>query len=879
MSTELGKAYVQIIPSAQGIQGAITKALGGAPAAAGVQAGASYGQSMCSAVTVAVGTMLANLTQKLAQSAVDAAKYAVNVGMSFESAMSQVAATMGKPVEQIQILSDKARELGATTAFTATEAAQGLNILAMAGLDVNEQVAAIGTVLDLASAGALGLDSAASYVTGTVKGFGDEMGNAQYYADLMAKGATLANTSVSGLGEALSGSAATVHAYGQEADSVTLALLRLAEQNVTGAEASTALSRAMMDLYTPTSGAQKALDSLGISAYTSTGEARDFNEVVDELSGALSGMSDAEANAVKNTIFTTYGLQAFNKMTSVSAEKVSYFNEQLGDSLGSAAQQAATQLDNLKGDLTLFSSAMDGLMIAVYDTFGSKLRGIVGLGTEFVGQLQSALEAGGPAGMAQAAAGIVGSLAQGLAARLPQLIDQGTQAAVSLTGSLADGLRTGVHEFLAQALPMLADFSATLRANAGRLVDAGLDLILSLADGLIAALPTIIATVPQIITNLAGIINDNAPKLLTAGAQLIGKLAMGLLQALPELAAAAPQIIEAVVAVFQAFNWISLGKNIVTMLSNGIRAMASAAQTAAQNVLTSVQEAIAGLPGHMLSLGQQAVQSLSGGIQMLLYDAQMAGVSVFQTVLSALASLPSALLGIAQNAMASFVGALQAAISSAAAAAQGLFNGIISNIASLPGRALALAQNAAAGVVNAFTSIDWGGIGANIINGIIGGIAGAVGGLVDAAVNAAKSAFNAAKNFLGIASPSRLFRDEVGKMIPQGMAVGIEADTGKVAAAVNEMAAAGYRAASAGLTSNASPFDSALQELANQPAGRLQSELALSVNRSIPQPLAPQSSGGDHIQNIYFEQPMQAPDEIARALRIQQTYGLAGART
>lgn len=814
----LGKAYVQIMPSAQGISGSITQALGDL---SGV--GTDAGNSLGGALTVAVGTMLANLTQKLAQSAVEAAKYAVNVGMSFDSAMSQVAATMGTTVNQITALGDKARELGATTAFTATEAAQGLNILAMAGLNAEEQMDAISTVLDLASAGALTLEASASYVTGAVKGFADEMSNAQYYADLMAKGATLANTSVSGFGEALSGTAATVSAYGQSADSVTVALLRLAEQNVTGSEAATALSRAMMDLYTPTDTAQKALDKLGISAYTSTGEAKDFNEVVDDLSGALAGMSDAEANALKNTIFTTYGLQAFNKMTVTSADKVAYFSDQLGASLGSAAQQAQTQLDNLKGDATLFTSAMDGLSTALYDTFKDSLRGVVQLGTDFVGQLQTALETDGPAGMAQAAASIAGSLIQGLAARVPEIASRGMDAAISMIESLGDGLRDGIPALLAQALPMLLEFSANLRANAGRLVDAGIDLVMNLADGLIASLPELIATVPQIVTNIANIINDNAPKLLMAGAQLIVKLAAGLVQAIPALVENLPQIIEAIVAVFQAFNWIDLGKNIITMLSNGIRAMVSTVQSAATGIFTTIKNAIASLPSHMLSIGQSAVQSLSSGIQMLLYDAQMAGVSVFQTVLSALASLPSALLSLAKSAMTSFVGAMQAAISGAGAAARGLLNGIISNITSLPSRALSIIRSAITGIINAFTSINWGGIGSNIINGIIGGIGSAVAGLVDSAVNAAKSAFNAAKSALGIHSPSRLFRDEIGRMIPQGMAAGIEADAGQVADAAGQLAQTGIGACFADL---AAPLGDPLQ------GALLQSRLAQSFDRA-----------------------------------------------
>ena len=157
------------------------------------------------------------------------------------------------------------------------------NILAMAGLNEEEILSSVSDVLNLAAAGSIEMGNAASYVTGAVKGFNDEFSNTQYYTDLMAKGATLAATDVDSLGAALSRSSSTAASFNQSAEDTTVALLRLAEQNVTGEAASTALSRAMTDLYTPTDSAAAALNELGISMYDSEGNAREFNTVVDEL--------------------------------------------------------------------------------------------------------------------------------------------------------------------------------------------------------------------------------------------------------------------------------------------------------------------------------------------------------------------------------------------------------------------------------------------------------------------------------------------------------------------------------------------------------------------------------------------------------------------
>lgn len=557
-------------------------------------------------------------------------KTSIDSGMNFDTAMSQVAATMGTTVDKIENVKAKAEEMGRTTKYTATEAAEGMNILAQAGLSADEQISGIGTVLNLASAGAMSLEESASYTAGAVKGFGDSMGNASYYADLMAKGATLANTNVRGLGEAFSGSAATAKNYGQAADSVTLSLLRLADQNVTGSEASTALNRAMADLYTPTDDASKALDQLKVSAYKTNGEAKDFNDLVDELNGSLQGMTAEQKNNALATIFTTQGLQAFNKMTASSDATVQKFWKGIQDSSGSAAQQAATQLDNLKGDITLLSSATEGLELGFYNTFSGAIRGAIKDVTSEVSGLAEAMESGGISGalskLAQDAINfsgqlpgltkIGGDLINGLISSVTQNSSSITTAVsqllnnlastistglnvfasvgVNLLTTIASGMAQGIPTFLGQALPMLTQFTESLRGNAGKLINAGLTLIQNIAQGLINSIPVLIAYVPTIITNLAGIINDNAPKILATGVTIITNLAIGLVRAIPLLIANLPKIITAIVSIFTAFNWFSLGKNIVTGIIKGVKNLPSLLKTAAKNAVNGFKGAFKG---------------------------------------------------------------------------------------------------------------------------------------------------------------------------------------------------------------------------------------------------------------------------------------------
>jgi TP901 family phage tail tape measure protein len=604
-----------------------------------------------------------NLMTQAVNKVVELGKGAIEVGSNFETATSQLAATMGVSKDEITALIDKAKELGSTTSFSATEAAEGLNILAMSGLNTEEQVAAIGDVLNLAAAGSLSLADAASYTTGAIKGFSDSMDNAQYYTDLIAKGATLANTNVAGLGEALSDSAATAASYGQTAEGTTLALLRLAEQNVTGSEAATALNRAMADLYTPTSSAAEALEALGVSAYDGNGKARDFNEVIDELTLAMEGMSEEEANATKNAIFTSYGLQAFNKMTVSSTEQVDKFKDGLSsasDGIGSAAEQAETMLENLNGKFTILGSAAEGLGIAIFSSFSDSLSGLVELGTNAISDLTSAFEEDGIAGMIECGMELVANFLNGIASKLPDLVPQAYQ--------------------------MVAKLADTIVKNLPTILDAGINVLKSLVQGIVNSLPIIIEEAPRIINQFCDAIRSFMFQLVLVGAEFIVKLVKGLWDNRGLILSNAGEIFKAFMNVFSLSSMINLGKSLLNSLVSGVSSLGSS----------------------MTSLGSKLINLLVNGIK------------------------------------------------------------------SLISHPVTTMKNIIPNIKNAFLNTDWVSVGKNIISGIASGIKNAASSLVSQAVQAAKDAVSSVKGWLGIKSPSRRMRDEVGRYMAEGIGVGFE---------------------------------------------------------------------------------------------------------
>ena len=492
----------------------------------------------------------------------------VNTGKEFDSSMSQVAATLGITTDDIKnnvngagdtfdALRAKAQEMGAATNFTATEAAEGLNILAMSGYSANDSIAMIEDVLHLSAAGAMDMASAAGYVAGTMKGFADETKTSGYYADLMAKGATLANTSVQQLGEAMSSGAAGAAAYNQSADSMTVALLRLAEQGDVGSAAGTALSAAMKNLYTPTDQAAAALKELGVAAYDSNGSARDFNTVVNELDEALSGYTEEQRNAYKQTIFGIQGLNAYNKMVVTGTDKQNEWADALAkasDGAGEASKQYGTMTDNLQGDLDILGSAMDGLKIVVSDRLTPSIREFVQFGSDGLARLTAAFQNEGLTGAANELGNIVSDGVSKISEHLPELLEAGK--------SLVTSLIAGVAQALPDIINMLPD-----------MIDTFLDLILSLVDAIVLELPNIITAIGEALPNVIRTLANYLPQIIDAVLSGLPDIIIAICEALPDIVTAIieilPQLIVSIAeAVFENFPTIlaAVVKGLATII-------------------------------------------------------------------------------------------------------------------------------------------------------------------------------------------------------------------------------------------------------------------------------------------------------------------------
>lgn len=397
--------------------------------------------SIASTALKGVTTAVAAVTTAVA----GVATAAVKVGSGFESSMSQVAATMGLTVEDIrngseefELLSQAAKDAGATTAFSASEAADALNYLALAGYDAATSADVLPSVLNLAAAGGLDLAYASDLATDAMAALGIEASstNLTEFGDKMAKTASKANTSVGQLGEAILTVGGTAKSLAGGTTELNAALGVLANRGIKGAEGGTALRNVILALSAPTDKAADAMSALGLEVYDAVGNMRPLNEVFRDLDSALSGMTEGEKTKVLNEIFNKVDLKSAQALLAGCGEEFDNLAAAIDDSAGAMQNMADTQLDNLQGDVTIMKSALEGLGISVYENLQAPLRDTVQFATELVGQLSEALNENGLEGLVSAAGDVLSEVLLKITSELPKFIDIGVKVIKSLISGL-----------------------------------------------------------------------------------------------------------------------------------------------------------------------------------------------------------------------------------------------------------------------------------------------------------------------------------------------------------------------------------------------------------------------------------------------------------
>ena len=321
---------------------------------------------------------LANLATDAIMRAVDGIKNLVGnvieLGQNFTSTMSEVSAISGATGEDFEKLEACAREYGATTVFSASNAAEALKYMSLAGWDADQSTSALGGVLNLAAASGMELGAASDMVTDYLSAFAMEAGDAAYFADLLSYAQSHSNTTAEALGEAYKNCAANLNAAGQDVETVTSLLEGMANQGYKGSEAGTAMAAIMRDITNGMKDGAIKIGETSVAVMDAQGNFRDLTDILTEVEAATNGMGDAERAVALSSTFTADSTKGLNLILNEGMDNIAGYEEELRGASGSAEEMANIMNDNLSGDVAAMNSAFEELGLKIYDALESKLR-------------------------------------------------------------------------------------------------------------------------------------------------------------------------------------------------------------------------------------------------------------------------------------------------------------------------------------------------------------------------------------------------------------------------------------------------------------------------------------------------------------------------
>lgn len=686
----------------------------------------------------------------------------VKTQMTFEHSMSKVKALSGATGSDLKLLENTAKQMGATTVFSASEAADALGYMALAGWDAHESAAGLPGVLNLAAASGMELADASDLVTDYLTAFGLEAGDASRMADVLSYAQANSNTTTEMLGEAFKNCAVNAHNAGMTLEETTAILSKFADAGLKGSEGGTALNAIIRDMTQKMKNGAIQIGNTKVQVQDANGNFRKMTDIIRDVDKATNGMGDAQKTAALMTTFTADSIKGMGILCNTGADDIDKFTNELEKSNGTAKTMADMMNSDLSGALKQLSSAWEAVQLDIGDTTGP-LSLVVGMLTKL---LQAFLKL--PAPIKQ----VIVSIALLLAAVGPILLVIGK----------------GIQTFL-----KLRDAIRIIKAAFGTLRTAFLIFKSLILDTLV---PIITDTVLPALSSLWGVLMAN-PIILVVAA--IAALVAGFIWAWNNIDG------------FKEF-WIDLWENIKDVASNAwdsiknfftetipqlisdignwfsnlpatiwywlcfvvayavlwVGQMAQKAYEAGskfvQNAITFIQQ----LPGKIWTWLTSTISKVGSWVVQMASRAQQAGSRFLHGVSTFIQQLPGRVWSFLLSTIARVISFAVQFAQKGREAAQRFKDNIINGISSLPGRMVS--------------------IGSNIIHGIISGITGACGQLFSTMQSIASRALNAAKSALGIHSPSTVFRDMIGKMIPAGVTVGIEANAGKTIKAIKDYA-------------------------------------------------------------------------------------------
>lgn len=686
----------------------------------------------------------------------------VTTAANFESSMSQVQATMGitkdsmskvngQSVNTMDTLSKLAKKMGAETAFSASECAEALNYLALAGYDTEQMCNTLPTVLNLAAAGDIALADASDMVTDAMSALGMGVDEAETMVDQMAKTASTTNTSVAQLGEGILTIGATAKSIKGGTAELNTALGILANNGIKGAEGGTHLRNIILSLQNPTDKAAAQMEALGISVYDSEGNMRSMNDILGDLNKSMDGMTSAEKSNIIGTIFNKTDLSSVNALLANTGSTWDSLQKSITESGGAAQQMADTQLDNLQGQITILKSALEGLAISFGELLMPAIKQIVGWVQKFVDWLN---------GLSEGTQKTVVTIALLAVALGPVLIVIGK--VISAVGTIMTVVPkiTGVINTVKGAFAAL---NTTMLANPIVLI--------------IAAIAALVAAFIYLWNNCDGFrqfwidLWENVKQVAITVWNAIKEFFSQVWEAIKTIFSTVFEVIKTLVTTY--FN---LYKTIIETVFNVIKTVITTIWEAIKGVFTTVFNVIKTLVTTYFNIYKTIIQTVLTVIQTVITTVWNTIKTVITTVLNAIKTIFSTVWNAIKTIISAVVSGIKGLITGNFTAVKNsittIMNTIKSTISTIWNTIKSTISTVLGAIKGAVTSV---------FNGIVNAVKGAMGNVL----NAVKTGFSNVKGHItGLASQAFTW----GKDLIMGIVNGIRSCIGAVGDAVSSVA-------------------------------------------------------------------------------------------
>lgn len=736
----------------------------------------------------------------------------VTTAANFESSMSQVQATMGitkdamstvngQSVNTMDTLSKLAKKMGAETAFSASECAEALNYLALAGYDTQQMCDTLPTVLNLAAAGDIALADASDMVTDAMSALGMGVDEAETMVDQMAKTASTTNTSVAQLGEGILTIGATAKSIKGGTAELNTALGILANNGIKGAEGGTHLRNIILSLQSPTDIAAKQMEALGLSVYDSEGNMRSLNDILGDLDTSMDGMTSAEKSNIISKIFNKTDLSSVNALLANTGGTWDELQQKIIESGGAAQQMADTQLDNLQGQITILKSALEGLAISFGELLMPAIKQIVGWVQTFVdwlnglddgtkktivtiGLLAAALgpvlivigkvisAVGTIMTVVPKIAGVINTVKGAFAALNTTMLANPITLIIAAIAALVaafiylwnncDGFRqfwielwenvkqvavtawTAIKDFFSQVWEAIKMIFSTVFEVIKTLVTTYFNLYKTIIETIFNVIQTVITTVWEAIKGVFTTVFEVIKTLVTTYFNIY------------------QTIIQTVLTIIQT---------VVTTVWNTIKTVITTVMTAIQTIFSTVWNAI-----------KTIISNVVSGIKALITGNFEGVKNAIATIMNTIKSTISTIWNIIKSTVSTVLGAIRGAVTSA-------FNGIVNAVKGAMGNVLNTVISGFSNVRNHITGLAsqayiWG---RDLVMGIVNGIRSCVGAVADAASSVASKI----RSFLHFSVPDEGPLTDYESWMPDfmgGLAKGIEKSRSMIQNAVKDVA-------------------------------------------------------------------------------------------